>query len=157
MYASRREIVTQDKVHKYAITREGHPLSYREVIDLWRHDAEFRTFFCDLLADSPFTAFRWETPPVTVSTCARPFEFVLRNSPLLDRLADRNTFAQHFGRDDANVEVVTFENLLNDAILIVPTPRGPDSAYVHLAKFIRSELETQKHALWQTVGQTMQQ
>ncbi len=56
----------------------------------------------------------------------------------------------------SNQEVIEFPNLGNDAIMVVPCPSGPISAYGHLAAFVRQAPEQQKHALWQLVGATMQ-
>jgi hypothetical protein len=59
-------------------------------------DAGFRTQFNALLADVPYSAFRWETPAVTAVTMSRPFEFVLLDSPGLARRPDPEAFAGHF-------------------------------------------------------------
>ncbi len=46
----------------------GSPLSYGEVLRLWRDDESFRRFFTAAVLDSGFEAFFWETPPVTSSS-----------------------------------------------------------------------------------------
>lgn len=125
------------------------------MLQRWQDDADFRDFFIALLADCPFTAFRWETPPITCATAQRPFEFVLLNSPSLARRPDIHTFAAHF-RDDAPGGIVEFANLGNDAILVVPCPQADASAYGHIAAFLRHAPAPQKHALWQQVGAAMQ-
>ncbi len=60
---------TQPPAHgrglRFTIEIGSAPLPYAQVLHYWRHDAEFRAFFIRLLADAPFTAFRWETPPIT--------------------------------------------------------------------------------------------
>ena len=48
--------------------------------------------------------------------------------------------------------MVTFPNLGNDAVLVVPTPVGPSAAYVHLAAFVRHAPPAQVHELWRAVG-----
>jgi hypothetical protein len=108
-----------------------------------------------LLADSPFTAFRWETPPITIATANRPFEFVLLDSPGLARNPDADAFAEHFC-GVAQGGVVEFPNLGKDAIMVVPCPNGPLSAYGHLGAFVRQAPEPQRHALWELVGTVMQ-
>lgn len=117
----------------------------------WQEDSSFRSMFNGLVADAPFSAFRWETPPVDDSTRMRPFEFVLLDSPGLARHPDPEAFAEHF----AGSSVVTFPNLGGDAIMVVPAPLGVHSAYGHLAAFVRSATEPQRHALWQSVGEAM--
>lgn len=144
-----------EETHEYFVTRSGQSLSYAEAIGLWQNDAVFRAFFISLLSDSPFTAYRWETPSITNGTANRPFQFVLLNSPGLSRVPDHATFAQQFA--DAGIDgVVVFENLSKDSTLIVPAAESARSAFDHLAAFIRSASEKQKHALWQAVGLTMQ-
>ena len=123
---------------------------------MWSNNSAFRDFFIKLAAQAPFSAFRWETPPVTRTTVGRTFEFVLLDSPTLDRRVEASAFARHF--DNANGrDVLTFANLGGDAIMVVPCPIGPDSAYGHLAAFIRSAPASQVHHLWQAVGNAMSQ
>ena len=153
MFESKQDKLNRGRAYRYTLARDAEPLRYAEVLDRWQHDAAFRSFFLSLLRDVPFSAYRWETPPVTARTASRPFEFVLLDSPALACAPDAEAFAQHFS--DAKVGV--FENLGKDATLVVPSPRGPEAAYGHLAAFTRRAPEDQNHALWQTVGETMQQ
>jgi hypothetical protein len=138
---------------RFAVELDTRPASYAEVLRGWREDAAFRSRFNDALAETPFTAFRWETPSVTDSTVTRPFEFVLLDSPGLARRPDPDAFAEHF--DDPESEVVVFSNLGRDAILVVPCPLVAPSAYGHLAAFVREAPEQQCHALWRSVGEAM--
>src|SRR5581483_7463479 len=85
----------------------------------------------------------------------RPFEFVLLDSPYLAITPDRDAFAGHFAAAGGQ-SVVSFPNLGGDAVLVVPGPAGPASAYGHLAAFIRHAPEAQQHELWQLVGRTME-
>jgi hypothetical protein len=140
---------------RYQITRDGTTLRSRDVLDLWQRDAEFRNFFLRTLADAPYEAFRWETPPLARDTLDEPFEFVLLDSPELDRRVDREAFAEHFG-SVSGPSVVSFANLGGDAVLVVPCPRGPDSTYGHLAAFVRNAPLEQKHLLWQRVAEAME-
>src|SRR5439155_23730819 len=121
----------------------------------WQTDSEFRSFFVGVLAGSPFSAFRWETPPITTASANRPFEFVLVDSPGLARTPDADAFGEHF-RGEVEGGVVEFPNLGKDAIMIVPCPLGPPSAYGHLGAFMREAPEAQQHALWKLVGAAMQ-
>src|SRR5262245_43960092 len=120
-------------VLRFAASRDGKPAAFADVIRAWQTDAEFRTLFNAVLAEAPFSAFRWETPGVTASTATRPFEFVLLDEPTLARRPDVTAFAEHFR---AAEEVVAFANLRGDATLIVPCPVAAPSAYGHLAAFV---------------------
>ena len=154
MWTSRSTLLADGRVLWVTIDRESCPVSYAEVLNLWRDDATFRSMFIASLADAPFSAFRWETPPITASTADRPFEFVLLDSPGLARTPDPGAFSEHFGRA-AKRGVVEFSNLGNDAIMVVPCPNALPSAYGHLAEFVRQAPELQRHALWQLVGAAM--
>ena len=59
---------------------------------------------------------------------------------------------------DADRRVVTFPNLGNDAVLVVPCPSAgvADAAYVHLAAFVRHAPAAQVHELWRAVGAAME-
>ena len=127
---------------------------FEEVLRRWQN-GDFRSMFIGLLTGSPFSAFRWETPPITIATANRPFEFALMDDPGLARKPDANAFAEHFG-GTVQPGVVEFPNLGNDAIMVVPCPIGTLSAYGHLAAFVRHAPEQQQHALWELVGAAMQ-
>jgi len=96
MWASHSTQLSNGRVVKFAIDVGTSPLSYADVLTRWEHDSEFRFFFIGLLVDSPFPAFRWETPPITIATANRPFEFVLLDSPDLAGKPDHLAFAEHF-------------------------------------------------------------
>jgi hypothetical protein len=155
MWTSRSEFLADGRLFRVAIDLDGSPVSYAEVLHRWQQDADFRSLFMSLLADAPFAAFRWETPPVSTATAGRAFEFVLLDSPGLARSPEAEAFADHF-RGDAADGVVEFANLGQDAVLVVPCPNGPPSAYGHLGAFVRQALEAQRHALWERVGAAMQ-
>ncbi|MDJ0556079.1 MAG: hypothetical protein QNJ68_16890 [Microcoleaceae cyanobacterium MO_207.B10] len=164
MFDATHKILQEGRIHQYTVTNNGQPIPYSEVLNLWQNESNFRSFFISLLAESHFSAYRWETPPITKDTVKRKFEFVLLNSPGLARNPDKNTYRDYFTTNDVNNGIVVFENLGKDAILVVPSPinsnasfeRTTFSAYTHLAAFIRSAPDTQKHALWRIVGQTVQ-
>ncbi|MGI9316962.1 MAG: DUF6940 family protein, partial [bacterium] len=60
------------------------PLTFEQVFTEWRGEKSFRVFFSELLVALPYTAIRWETPQLTLSSAARPFECVVVNSPELE-------------------------------------------------------------------------
>src|SRR4051812_24254349 len=95
MWQIRNEQSDRRSLH-YAIDRDARPASYADVLGGWQSDATFRELFNSCLAAAPFTAFRWETPPLTTATLHRPFEFVLLDSPSLARKPEPEAFAQYF-------------------------------------------------------------
>jgi Family of unknown function (DUF6940) len=148
--------IEPDRVTKYRIIRDGVPATYSLVLDLWCRDTAFRCYFTALLADSPFSAYRWETPALTTKTAAQPFEFVLLNSPeFTSRQTDSNTYNGYYTDDDSDNGIVTFANLRGDATLVVPSPRTSDDAYGHLAAFVRLAPESQLDAFWRVIGATV--
>ncbi len=165
MFNATHEILNQGRVHKYTITDNSKPIPYTEVLNLWQSDPKFCSFFISLLSESPFSAYRWETPPITKDTVKRQFEFVLLNYSTLAHNPDKMTFEDYFTTDDVNNGIVVFENLGKDAKLVVPSPINSNtspggttfSAYSHLAAFMRNGLDAQKHSFWRIVGETVQQ
>lgn len=139
---------------RFTIQREAQPATLSDVMRGWIEDDEFRTFFNATLAAVPYQAFRWETPKATSATLDQPFECVVLDSPGLERRVDRAAFAEHF---TTATSVVTFANLRGDARLVVPCPVGADSAYGHLAAFVRQAPAAQQAALWQQVGAALEQ
>jgi hypothetical protein len=150
------EALLQGRGRRYRLVRHGSPVSYSEVLHLWQSDAAFRARFNSLLAEAPFSAFRWETPPVTRATVDRDFEWVLLDTPGLDRAPDPAAFASQIGKLPPAARVASFSNLGNDAFLVVPRPIAAASAYGHLAAFVREAPEAQQQDLWQAVGDAMQ-
>jgi hypothetical protein len=155
MWAPRVDVLSDGCVRRVALLRDGADVSYAEVVEQWRTNPSFRAFFGGLLAEAPFEAYFWETPPVTRATTARAFEYVLVDSPGLAALApEPAAFAGHFAPSQA---VATFANLGGDALLVAPAPQGPLAAYAHLASFARQAPALQQHALWQAVGAAVAQ
>ncbi|TFH20792.1 MAG: hypothetical protein E4H03_11640 [Myxococcales bacterium] len=138
------------------VHRASRPAAYAAVLQGLQGDPAFRSLFNAALADAPFSAFRWETPPVTSATSSRPFEFVLLDSPVLAPTPQPAAFAAQF-RAAADTGVVAFRNLGGDAILVVPCEIAEPASYAHLAAFVRNAPEEQRHALWQLVGKETSQ
>lgn len=155
-----RQTLEGGRVHRYTLFRANEPLRFDEVLGLWQHDEDFRSFFGELLAVSPWPAYRWETPPLTTASAGREFEFVLVDAPEIDLAADAAPFAGHFRRDrdsdEGEASIAVFANLGGDATMVVPSPRAAAAAYGHLAAFMRHGPPIQRHALWQVVGRTME-
>ena len=155
MWKFKRELIDRGRIHKVSIFGEDRQVTYSQVIELWQQDRSFREFFISLLADTPMTAYFWETPPVTEATVERVFELVLIDSPkLADIDPDPSDFKQHFSSAQ---EIVTFPNLGNDALLVVPCPIAKIPSCTHLASFVREAHHTQQHLLWQTIGRSLKQ
>lgn len=155
MFRVTKENEMGGRCHRYAVFRGGMPLPFSDVLDLWQSSDSFRSFFVRILADSPFTVYRWETPPIDRATVERPFEFVLVDSPELDYPADPVDFQEYFSPQDQGI--VRFENLGRDALMVVPSPRGAESVYGHLAEFLRNGPAEQVHDLWKSVGEAVHQ
>ena len=144
------------RVRRVRIRLDDNPVSYGEILENWRSDDACRDFFIGLLADAPYRAYLWETPPITKASATRPFEFVFVDSPALaGRNPDPMTFASYFQAADAAADAVVFANIGRDAVLVAPCPQGPSGAYTHLADFARGAAAEQQHAFWRTVGSTV--
>src|SRR4051794_13979690 len=118
MWTVRSEDLSECRGRRLAVELDSQPATFADVLRGWQTDAEFRSVFNSLLADAPYTAFRWETPSVTAASVSQAFEFVLLDSPGLDRSADPEAFAGQFSRAEEGVAV--FPNLGGDAIMVVP-------------------------------------
>ena len=145
--------LAEGRGYRATVESANGPASVAAVLRGWQTDADFRSQFTDHLAAAPYRAFRWETPVATTATLARPFEFVVLDSPEIDRRPDPDAFAEHFPADGPGV--VTFPNLGRNAILVVPCPVTAARAYPDLAAFVRSAPDDQRHAFWTAVGEVM--
>jgi hypothetical protein len=155
-WQSRTTPVGSGSIQTIILSDSGNdPLNYCDVIGLWRSNKDFRTWFVALLSNAPFDAFRFETPPVSIADTERPFEFVLVDSPSLDRPASRHAFQKQFDNTNVGDHVLTFSNLGGDALMVVPCPLAGDDAYCHLAGFSRCAPAEQQDALWRAVGEAM--
>ena len=153
MWDARIDTLDEGRVRRVRIERDGEPVPYTEVLKLWRGDDGFRAFFNMRLADAPYRAYLWETPPITRSTATRGFEFVLVESPALAGMTpDPEAFAGPFQTAGAGADIAAFTNLGGDAALVAPRPRTPDDVYPHLAAFARTAPAAQRQAFWRAVG-----
>lgn len=140
---------------RHTLEERGAPLSRAHFLQRLRHDADFASWYSELLAAAPWPAYYWENPPLAAGSLERPAEFVLIEAPALAEVRpDAATFSSHFGAGDG---VVTFPNLGGDALLVVPEPAddaGPD-AYPHLAVFLRRGPARQVRALWRATAEAV--
>ena len=156
MWQAYSESLDAGRVLRIRILRDTTRLDYARVLEGLALDPGFCRFFSRLLADAPFAAYFWETPPVTQGSAGQPFECVLVDSPVLAGVtADASAFAGHFSR--ARGDVAVFDNLGHDARLVAPCPRGPQAAYAHLAAFVRAAPESQQQAFWKRVGEEVRE
>ena len=107
---------------------------------LEKHEA-FRELFMAELRTAPYLAFRWETPPLHSGNTNQAFECLLHDSPDLDVRADPTDFEEYF-RPAA--DVVSFDNLGRDALLVVPCPASKTANYSHIGAFHRTAPESQQ-------------
>lgn len=149
-------ILTPGAVSHYQIWHEGTALTFREVFTLWQEDDSFRSFYNQLVAESPFPAFYWEHPFLTQDRLGENYEFVLVNSSALALIhSDPAPFNEKFMKDHL---AVRFANLRADAELVAPTPQGNElAAFTHLANFVRQANINQQAAFWRLVGKTAEE
>ncbi|NET34225.1 MAG: hypothetical protein F6K19_19745 [Cyanothece sp. SIO1E1] len=135
--------ISSGAASKYQILANDIPLTFRQVFEGWQTESSFGSFYNDLLAASPFPAFYWEHPPLTLQELEEDYEFVLVNSSALSLIhSDPVPFAEKF--EEGRV-AVRFSNLRADAELVAPTPQGEDlGAYAHLAQFVRKGKKEQQ-------------
>lgn len=156
MWHALTEEIEPARVTRFSILLDDDVLSYDQVVRAWRGDAAFRQFFSDTLATVPYTAFFWETRPVTSATRADAFEFVLVDSPALTGIqADPHPFESMFDAAASRQGVVGFANIRHDALLIAPRALAENEHYRHLAAFVRGAPTEQQQALWAAVGSAL--
>ncbi|MEM7117756.1 MAG: hypothetical protein AAF614_35320 [Chloroflexota bacterium] len=154
MWQADQQFFPDEKLYKIRLIQAESVLSFADVIQNWQVSARFRLFYSSLLATIPFKAIFWETPPVTLATVEQPFEFVaVKSHQLADTMPNSVPFRQYFfASAQLDEEVLTFENLGGDAMLVVPRPLPSSFGYAHLVKFLREAPTSQQHAFWQAVG-----
>ncbi|MCA9897282.1 MAG: hypothetical protein KC433_03785 [Anaerolineales bacterium] len=149
MIKAQIEVLQNGRIHHHTLLDGKRPFTTQQVLQNWQSNETFRSFFIQLLADAPFDAYFWETPPLTEESLERPFEFVFVHAPQLAHVAaERRAFANYFNRGP----VVDFSNLGGDAHLVVPCPQTAQDAFAHLATFSRTASLNQQHQFWQRVG-----
>ena len=156
MYENIAELLNDGKVTRYRVLSNGVTLSYGDALTLLRDNREFRAYLSAQLNQSPYSAFRWETPHICAGNRSRDFEFVLLDYPSFStRKTDPEAYKSYFAKSDDENGIVSFANLSGDATLIVPSPRTNGNAYGHFAAFLRNAPELQIDALWQTIGEVV--
>ena len=153
---------TRARKTRFSASPDGDPLTYREVLRLWRADRAFRDVFLRALADEPHAAFFYETPPVTRDTLDRPYEHVITDAPALVSLPpEPHPFREHLEDARARGEpVAVFLNLGGDATLVAPVDDASASpsasACAHLADFVRGADVDARHALLRATAEVVE-
>jgi len=141
-----------ERTVRFELLGPEEPLSWRSVMAGWAGNPGLTDTLGRALAELPFVAFRWETPPMTTARLDKSFECVAVDDPALDVEPDPSPFAEHL-RDDR--PVVRFANLGGDAEMVVPCRRDGTAAYGHIAAFVRRAPPEQQRALWRAVSKAM--
>lgn len=109
--------------------------SYGKVLTLWQTDFGFRGAFLRALANLPYSAFRWEMPPLTRETLGQPFAFVALDSPWLERDSDPLAFVRYAPEQQQHAFLAligkTVEAQLSDQPLWLSTA-GAGVAWLHV-------------------------
>lgn len=144
-------------VQRIAVSANGAPLPFGHALRLLDQDPSFRRFLTQLLTGSSYAAFRWETPPISLSNLDRRFEFVLCNDPHLETRSEPDVYSSYFTGSNASALVLPIPNLGRTATLVVPRQVADAQTYAHLARFLRAGPADQVHALWRCVAEAAQQ
>jgi hypothetical protein len=152
MWTVRRDYPAPAKALRLRFYADDECISYACFLRALAEDVGFRGLIQEEMRAAPFVAFRWETPPLTNTNTNQSFECLLHDSHDLDVPADPTDFETYFQPD---VDVVSFENLGADALLVVPCPICSSANYSHMRSFHRSAPHSQQHAFWITVAQAV--
>eukprot|EP00092_Neocalanus_flemingeri_P027926 GFUD01030319.1.p1 GENE.GFUD01030319.1~~GFUD01030319.1.p1 ORF type:complete len:235 (+),score=52.50 GFUD01030319.1:102-806(+) len=133
-------------------------LTYVEFLQGLKNDPHILKDFINILKNSDFPAYFFETPKVTQKTLtSTTFEFVLAKADSLDSVqAEESTFEEYFGTCNDRL-VTNFANLGGDAMLVVPCP-APEmdkQSYASIAPFVRSAQTEQIEQFWKLSAQVM--
>lgn len=133
-------------------------LTWGQVLSFWQNNADFRQLTTATLAQSPFTAFFWETPPINPNRLQQPWECLLVNAPsLIHTVANPHPFSPQLESQEPGTEICLFPNLGGDALLVVPCRSGELAPYAHIATFVRNAPPRQANALWEKLGHSISQ
>jgi hypothetical protein len=155
MWSAKRTIIREGQSEKIALLRNDAVVSFSDVIAAWRDEQEFRDFFIRQLAVAPYPAYFWEMPPIRRDTMGRHFEFVvIRSDALAHMPPDPDAFRAKF--EGATRSVVMFRNLGRDALLVAPRPISETTNYTHLAAFLRTAPDVQRHELFLALARAIE-
>lgn len=147
-----------DRALRARLRKHGNTAMWGDLLHGWQAEAELTDVFIKVLAEAPFEAFFFETPPVHRDTLGDRFEFVLIDCPSLAGVDPEPwIFEEHFSDGNASNGVATFPNIGGDAMLVAPYPTESPRNYAHLAAFARQAPREQQLALWHAVSEVAQE
>ena len=158
------EFVTLDisipRSKKFRIKKDNQEITFDKFFHLLQEDEEFQSDLVEILRkgipgldDQEEVAYFFECAPFSSMNYNKDsFEFVLIPADSLNGVEpDSGSFAEHFSQ---GVDVVSFENLGGDALLISPIPlSGNHNIYRHLEAFVRGAPNHQVRDLLKKMGE----
>ena len=143
--------------------RAEKPLTWREVIDLWRTSTDFRDVFIEALNEEwcyGCEDYYWECAPVVTDSLDNKLELVVKDKGWSDRNGGGRgrdgpeTFKAHFAvAREKGKEIAVFNNLGGDAVLVAPVQgaQGSDAGET-LGSFANYAPTKLKHDLFVSLG-----
>lgn len=130
-------------------------LSNADLVSLLKLNREFRILYNSAINSTNFDAFYWEHPVIGLETINHSYRCAIIESSSLSKVkANFTPFSDKF---DSNSIVVSFSNLKNDAILLVPNPHVVDDfSLSSIAEVVRSNNESLIDELWRRVGESVE-
>jgi hypothetical protein len=132
-------------------------VTFGHALELLESSAKFRDCLSQTIARTKYPKIRWETPPVTIQSLDRSFEFVLMNSSDLGESPEPEVFREYFESQPIEVQVLAVPNLGRTARLIVPREMVSAENYAHFKIFLCGAPKEQIHELWRCVAYTAKQ
>ena len=86
MWNIEETVIQEGLIYQYRIREGAKVLSFKEVLGLLKTDLNFRSFYKTILVETSLPAFFWEHPPLSVSSLAQEYEFVLYKSKTLESI-----------------------------------------------------------------------
>ncbi|CBY41622.1 unnamed protein product [Oikopleura dioica] len=106
----------------YNFTKKGKSLTHGEFIDLLQEE-RFQDKLAKIFIDSPFAAFKMETPAISSATVGNDFGMILiKANHLASATPDTVSFREHWNNCDEKSLICTFPNLGGDSLLVCPVP-----------------------------------
>ena len=160
-------VSTESLQEHFQVTRESPEVdkiftevSYRQFLNKIQDEESFRREFINVLKNSRFKTYFFETPKVTKQSLDDKFEFILSAADGLKNVnADKDTFQDYFLKCKDS-PVITFPNLGNNAVLVVPCPLEGGSKleqYSSIGPFMRNIDLKQVNQFWIEAARTMLQ
>ena len=142
-----------EKIEIYKVMNFDKALTYKLFFQKLKSDINFRSVFIEVLQNSSFKSYRFETPPVNISSEDIPFEFALVNSPELSNSQDELPFYEHM--NGSKEKIISFLNLSKSSQLIIPNKVSTHDIHSHIGNFVRKGQISQIHELFKVVGNTV--